>query len=105
MWTAGYLARIALAAASTCVSLLTSQAIAIAALPIVVAVFSAAALSRSTQATVAPASAKASAIARPMPLPAPVTTADLPASEYLPASVMTQRSPRYGRDRLPARED
>src|SRR4029079_3335674 len=102
---AGYLARIVLAAASTCASLLTSQATAIAAFPIAVAVASVAALSRSTQATLAPASAKASAIARPMPLPAPVTTADLPASEYLAASVMTPQPPRCGRDRPPAHAD
>src|SRR6185436_581284 len=100
---AKYLARIVLAAASTCASLLTSQATAIAAFPIAAAVASAAALSRSTQATFAPASAKASAIARP--LPAPVTTADLPVSEYLPASVMTLQPPPCGRDRPPARAD
>src|SRR5215471_3221048 len=101
---AGNLARIVLTVTSTCDSLLTSQTTAIAVLPIAVAVASAAALSRSTQATLAPASANASEIARPMPLPAPVTTADLPASEYLPVSVITP-PPRCGRDRPPVRAD
>src|SRR5215813_5640180 len=102
----GNLARINLAAASTSLSLLTSHATANASEPIFAAVAAAAALSRSTQATFAPASANASAIARPMPLPAPVTTADLRASEYFSASVITTLlASRYGRDRPLERVD
>src|SRR5215467_2491593 len=103
------LVSIAFVAAATADSLLTSQAMASAGGPIAVAVASAVALSRSTHATLAPASANASEIARPMPLPAPVTTADLPSSEYFPASAigkpMKPQEPQCGQGKPPARAD